>query len=201
MRGICISFGLAALLVAAPLAEAQTGKPAGKTLDIYVIDVEGGKADALHHADRADGAHRYRQSRPARSRIAIMAVFAAAGVKQIDYLVTTHYHVDHIGGMQELAKRDADRHYIDHGPSVEEREQVAGFQAAYAELKQGRKQHGRQAGRQAADHRHRLADRDVGRPGGQDAAAGRRQAESRTAPTSSRARTCAIPRTDSRSAA
>ena len=34
-----------------------------------------------------------------------MAAIADAGVKQIDYLISTHYHVDHVGGMQELAKR------------------------------------------------------------------------------------------------
>ena len=47
----------------------------------------------------------------------IMAVLAEAGVKEIDYLISTHYHVDHIGGMQELAKRVPIKHYIDHGPS------------------------------------------------------------------------------------
>ena len=70
----------------------------------------------------------------ARDTDRIMAVLAEAGVKEIDYLISTHYHVDHIGGLQELAKRIPIKHYIDHGPSVEEREQVAGFQAAYAEL-------------------------------------------------------------------
>ena len=64
----------------------------------------------------------------------IMAVLTEVGVKEIDYLISTHYHVDHIGGMQELAKRVPIKHFVDHGPSSEEREQVAGFQAAYAEL-------------------------------------------------------------------
>ena len=68
----------------------------------------------------------------ARDTDRIMAVLAEAGVTEIDYLISTHYHVDHIGGLQELAKRIPIKHYIDHGPSVEEREQVAGFQAAYA---------------------------------------------------------------------
>jgi competence protein ComEC len=70
----------------------------------------------------------------ARDHERIMAVLAEANVKKIDHLVSTHYHVDHIGGMLELAKRVPINHYIDHGPSSEEREQVAGFQAAYAEL-------------------------------------------------------------------
>ncbi len=65
----------------------------------------------------------------------IMEVISAAGVKQIDYLLSTHYHGDHIGGMQELARRIPIGTYVDHGPTVEEREHVAGFQQAYAELK------------------------------------------------------------------
>ena len=64
----------------------------------------------------------------------LMAAITDAGVKQIDFLISTHYHVDHIGGLQELAKRIPIAHFIDHGPNVEEREQVQGFQAAYAEL-------------------------------------------------------------------
>ena len=36
---------------------------AGKTLDIYVADTEGGQGRALRLADRADAAHRQRQSR------------------------------------------------------------------------------------------------------------------------------------------
>jgi hypothetical protein len=63
-----------------------------------------------------------------------MAAVTDAGLKQIDFLILTHYHVDHIGGLQELSKRIPIAHYIDHGPNVEEREQVQGFQAAYAEL-------------------------------------------------------------------
>ena len=138
MRGICISFGLAALLVAAPLAEAQTGKPSGKTLDIYVIDVEGGKA-TLFITPNGETVLLDSANPGQRDQDRMAAVFAAAGVKQIDYMVTTHYHVDHIGGMQALAKAIPIKHYIDHGPSIEEREQVAGFQAAYAELKKAAK--------------------------------------------------------------
>ena len=46
----------------------------------------------------------------------IMAAVNDAGLKQIDFLISTHYHVDHIGGMQELAKRIPIAHFIDHGP-------------------------------------------------------------------------------------
>jgi competence protein ComEC len=32
-----------------------------------------------------------------------MAAIKDAGVKQIDHLIITHYHNDHIGGLSELA--------------------------------------------------------------------------------------------------
>ncbi len=63
-----------------------------------------------------------------------MEAIKDAGLKQIDFLISTHYHVDHIGGLVELAKRIPIAHYIDHGPTVEARQQVQGFDAAYAEL-------------------------------------------------------------------
>jgi hypothetical protein len=64
----------------------------------------------------------------------IMAAIDAAGVKQIDHLILTHYHVDHVGGLEELAKRIPIKQFIDHGATVESREQVAGFQQMYAAL-------------------------------------------------------------------
>jgi len=62
-----------------------------------------------------------------------------AGATKIDYLVSTHYHVDHVGGLQELAGRIPIGTFVDHGATVEGpvtalREQVPGFQVAYAAL-------------------------------------------------------------------
>ena len=54
--------------------------------------------------------------------------------QQIDFLLSTHYHVDHIGGMAELVKRIPVGTYLDHGPTVEGSGASAGFQAAYAEM-------------------------------------------------------------------
>src|SRR5438309_7480921 len=119
------------LLLSAMLLLAQGG--ASKPLQIYVVDTEGGKAalwitpsgqTVLVDSGNPGGRHTDR----------IMAAIADAGVKQIDYLISTHYHIDHIGGVQELAKRIPIKTFVDHGPTVEEREQVPGFQAAYKEL-------------------------------------------------------------------
>ena len=43
----------------------------------------------------------------------------AFGLKKIDYLITTHYHVDHIGGLEGLLKRIPIGTFIDHGANRE----------------------------------------------------------------------------------
>ncbi len=122
---------LIALTMCASAPAAQT--KASKTLDIYLSDTEGGKA-ALFVSPSGETVLVDTGNPAARDTDRIMAMLADAGVKELDYVILTHYHVDHVGGLQELAKRVPIKHYIDHGPSVEEREQVQGFQAAYAEL-------------------------------------------------------------------
>src|SRR3954467_15009270 len=126
-----LAFTAAAIVACAGALLAQRG-PA-KPLDIYVVDTEGGKA-ALWVAPSGQSLLIDTGNPGNRDLDRIMAAVTDAGVKQIDFLILTHYHVDHIGGLQELAKRVPIGHFIDHGPNVEEREQVQGFQAAYAEL-------------------------------------------------------------------
>ena len=45
----------------------------------------------------------------------IMVAAKLAGLKQIDYLVTSHFHLDHVGGVPELAARIPIRNFVDHG--------------------------------------------------------------------------------------
>lgn len=115
----------------AGLADAQP-KP-GKTLDIYFIDTEGGLS-ALYISPTGESLLMDTGNPGARDTDRITEVLNAAGVKQIDHLILTHYHGDHVGGLEELAKRFPIKHFIDHGPSADPREQVPGFQAMYAEL-------------------------------------------------------------------
>ena len=104
-----------------------------KTFDIYFIDTEGGHA-TLYISPSGESLLMDAGNPGTRDADRIMAALQDAGVKQLDYFVPTHYHVDHVGGLQELASRIPIKHFVDHGPTVEQPEQVKGFQALYADL-------------------------------------------------------------------
>jgi beta-lactamase superfamily II metal-dependent hydrolase len=106
---------------------------AAKTLDIYIADTEGGKA-ALYVSPGGQTVLVDTGNPGPRDGDRIIAMLADAGVKQLDYLIATHYHSDHVGGLQELVKKIPVGTYVDHGATLEAREQVPGFQEAYAQL-------------------------------------------------------------------
>src|SRR5262249_53906689 len=107
----------AALLASAYGAAAQTRT----TLDIYVVDVEGGNATLFVPPSGESVLIDTGNVAPAAVRDAerIMAAVKDAGLTQIDHLITTHWHNDHFGGMAELAKRIPIRHFVDHGATVQ----------------------------------------------------------------------------------
>ena len=107
--------------------------PASKTLDMYVVDTEGGHA-VLYVAPSGESMLEDTGNPGGRDTDRIMEAIKAAGVTQLDHVILTHYHVDHVGGLAELAKRIPIKHYIDHGATVEEHEQVPDFQKTYAAL-------------------------------------------------------------------
>jgi competence protein ComEC len=49
----------------------------------------------------------------------IVAVAKKLGLSKIDYVIITHYHMDHVGGVMELVKRMPVDTFIDHGPNAE----------------------------------------------------------------------------------
>jgi len=108
---------LAALLIDAHSAAAQTRT----TLDIYVVDVEGGNATLFVPPSGEAVLIDTGNVAPAAVRDAerITAAVKDAGLTQIDHLITTHWHNDHFGAMAELAKRIPIRHFVDHGPTVQ----------------------------------------------------------------------------------
>jgi len=94
--------------------------PAARNLEVYSIDVEGGQATLIVSpsgesllVDAGWPGYNHRDADR------IIAAAKNAGVKKIDYLVTTHYHADHVGGVPQLAERMPVHNFVDHGPSVE----------------------------------------------------------------------------------
>jgi competence protein ComEC len=102
------------LLAAATLLPAQT-------LRIYAIDVEGGKSTLYvspsGESMLIDTGYAGNDNRDANR---IVAAAASAGVKRIDYLVITHYHGDHAGGVPQLAAKMPIGKIFDHGDSFEQ---------------------------------------------------------------------------------
>lgn len=93
---------------------------ADKALTAYFVDVEGGQATLFvtpsGQSVLVDTGFPGNNDRDA-NRIAKAA--ADAGVRQIDYLLITHYHGDHAGGVPGLAAKLPIRNFIDHGDTVE----------------------------------------------------------------------------------
>ena len=122
---------LLALALAVAAGNAQTKSP--KTLDMYFIDVEGGHS-TLYVSPTGESLLIDTGNPGGRDAARIMDAIQAAGVKKIDHLIITHYHVDHVGGLEEIASKIPIDHFIDHGATIEPNEQVRDFQKMYAGL-------------------------------------------------------------------
>ena len=122
MRNTIACVFVLGLLVAFPIAQTRTAT----TLEIYVVDVEGGNATLFVSPSGASmlidsgngGPTGAGPANAVRDAGRIMAAVTAAGLTQIDYLITTHWHGDHFGGMAELASHVPIREFIDHGPNA-----------------------------------------------------------------------------------
>ena len=107
----------AAMLVALPLAGLAQESA---NLDIYWIDVEGGAATLVVTPARESVLMDTGWPRPdARDALRIQAAMDDAGIDSIDYLLFSHFHGDHVGGLPALAERVPIGAIVDHGDSVE----------------------------------------------------------------------------------
>jgi competence protein ComEC len=91
-----------------------------QTLHIYAIDVEGGKSTLYvspsGESMLIDTGYAGNNNRDADR---IVAAAKAAGVNRIDYLVVTHYHGDHAGGVPQLTAKMPVGKIFDHGDNIE----------------------------------------------------------------------------------
>lgn len=132
-RYAVLAAGLALALIAVVPAQAkQSNAASSKILKIAVIDAEGGAASVILTPEgksividtgvppnfghrRANEGGPPQESTPDR----IVAAAKAMGITKIDYLIVTHYHLDHVGGAPALVKMMPVDTFVDHGPNRE----------------------------------------------------------------------------------
>ena len=109
-----------ALMLLALFATPAGAIEPSQTLDIYFIDVEGGQSTLIVTPAREslliDAGWDEAAGRDAKR---IMAAVRDAGLTQIDYLMITHFHSDHDGGVPDLARLVPIRTFIDYGAPTE----------------------------------------------------------------------------------
>ena len=127
---------LTALIFAVALAAGAHARAAAKTLDIYFIDVEGGQSTlVVTPAGQSLLIDAGYPGFDARDADRIVAAARDAGVKRIDYLLVTHLHEDHNGGVAELQRRLPIGTFIDYGTPMETAPEVVASFAAYQEAR------------------------------------------------------------------
>jgi len=122
----------------APPAAAPRSRPSAGVLTIYSIDVEGGQATLLVGPSKAsllvDTGWPGNNGRDVER---IQAAMKDAGITQIDHVLITHFHVDHVGGVPNLVQRVKVGEFLDHGEDRELSSDTKRDYAAYLKAIQG----------------------------------------------------------------
>jgi beta-lactamase superfamily II metal-dependent hydrolase len=147
-----LACGLAlSCFVAPPISRGQVTAET-RPLLIYFIDVEGGQSTLLvsptgksllvdtgwpsvngHSSDAyQQGLHNAGMpDDDARDVGRIRAAMADAGISKLDYVLITHFHVDHVGGVPNLVQRVKVGEFLDHGVNREDSDITRHDYAAY----------------------------------------------------------------------
>lgn len=111
---------------------ASSSLAAEKALQIFFIDVEGGQSTLFvtpaGQSLLIDTGWGYNAFRDANR---IVAAAKLAKIKKIDYVLITHYHTDHVGGVPQLAQKMTVEHFVDHGPNHEDSKATQMLYAEY----------------------------------------------------------------------
>jgi beta-lactamase superfamily II metal-dependent hydrolase len=143
MRKVALAVAVVVVVVLGSMTHGQTqappqvrepAQPPGVT-EIYFIDTEGGQSVLI--VSPSNGILGARETLlidagnltnpPGRDADRIVAAMTDAGVDRIDYMVVSHYHGDHVGGVAALADKVPIRRVYDPGPFADE---LAGNRAA-----------------------------------------------------------------------
>ena len=134
LRSLLVQTLVCALFSVAALAAES------KSLQLFFIDVEGGQATLLvtpsGQSLLIDTGWPGFNGRDAGR---IVAAAKAAGVDRIDFVVFTHFHRDHVGGVTQLANQIKIGTFVDHGSNMEDsavsREDFAAYEKVAANSK------------------------------------------------------------------
>jgi len=103
-----------------------------KTVDFHFIDTEGGQATLIvtpsGESVLVDAGWPTADRRDAKR---IVEAAKKAGLKRIDYLLMTHYHLDHVGGVPQLAEAFPVVTMVDHGSNTETNRRAKELEDAY----------------------------------------------------------------------
>jgi beta-lactamase superfamily II metal-dependent hydrolase len=111
-----------------------------KTLQVYAIDVEGGQSTLIvSPSGQSLLIDTGWPGNKGRDADRIVAAAKSAGLKQIDYVLITHFHRDHVGGVPQLVERFKIDTFVDHGPNLEDADDPKQDYAAYEKVLSGHK--------------------------------------------------------------
>ncbi len=134
MCGLALSF----------LVQTAAAQGAGGKLRVFFVDVEGGQATLfVTPAGESLLVDTGWPGNAGRDADRIVAAARSAGLSRIDYVLITHFHVDHVGGVPQLTARIPVGTFIDHGPNreIDDEPTKAGYAAYQAALASGSARH------------------------------------------------------------